>query len=545
MHGLSARRHPQAHLFFLQFGMLPFALFLLGLGFLLTGMSMLSESLKRLGGQAFRRLATRYMSPRWKALLFGLGAGALMQSTSAALVTLASLNCIGGLSVPQAMSILTGFCVGSCVLPFIVSFKIKTGVFLAVGFSAILLHFTKGDRRRNILSLAFGLGLIFFGIEMMLEGVAPLRTEPWLAELMRLSGAWPLATIAVSAVLGLVLQSSTTVTLVAIGLIKGGVMTVPQALPVMYGAIIGSSLFRMLVGSAFRGSGRQLFRFMDLYNYLGAGIFIVLYFVETMFGVPLVIALLPHLSPAPQLQAAWAFLLISLTSATILTILQTPLAVWLDRTLPPSEEEDLWTPRYIGGAQGEDPHAALALIQKEQLRELDHIVAFFAAARDGYTGLGLEARSKAFEQLALAVDSATTAAAALNFGHETAREQVYLQTRQTLIRQLADSALELLKAIRAARALAEIAPLAENCFEAVDFLFMTAVEQLQCGKIDPAMYADRGTQMEQLRAAYFKDGQALSVAGRSGLVSLTTGVEKCVWVLNRLLKFGVPAESGK
>ena len=525
--------------------MLAFALFLLGLGFLLTGMSMLSESLRRLGGKTFRRLATRYMSPRWKALLFGLGAGALMQSTSAALVTLASINCIGGISVPQAMSILTGFCVGSCVLPFIVSFKIKTGVFLAVGLSAILLHFTKEDRRRNILSLAFGLGLIFFGIEMMLEGVAPLRTEPWLAELMRLSGAWPLATIAVSAVLGLVLQSSTTVTLVAIGLIKGGVMTVPQALPVMYGAIIGSGLFRMLVGSAFRGAGRQLFRFMDLYNYIGAGVFIALYFAETVFGVPLVIALLPHLSPASELQAAWAFLLISLTAASILTIAQGPLAAWLARTLPPTEEEDLAAPCYIGGGQGEDNHASLALIQKEQLRELEHIVAFFAAAREGYAGLGLAVRRKAFEQLAAEVDGATADAAALNSGREAAREQIYLQTRQTLIRQLADSALELLEAVKDARAIAEIAPLAENCFEAVDFLFMTAVEQLQSGKIDPSMYADRGTQMEQLRAAYFKDGQSLSVAGRSGLVSLTTGVEKCVWVLNRLLKFDASADNGK
>jgi phosphate:Na+ symporter len=512
--------------------MLLLSFFLLGLGLLLTGINILSYTLKRMGSQSFRRLATQFISSRWKALAFGLGSGALLQSTSAALVIMASLNCTGGITVAQAMFILTGFSVGNCILPFLVSIKIRTAVFFAVGLSAIILHFTKEDRKRNFCNLAFGLGLIFFGIEMMLEGVLPLRGEPWFSSLMEFASAWPIMTIAAGVMLGFIVQSSSAVTLVAIGLTKGGIMTGPQAFLVMYGAAMGSTSFKVLLGSAFKGSGRQLVRFVNIYNYGGAGIFIALYFIETGFSVPLVMALLAKLSTHPEMQAAWALLLFNLTAALLATACHDPLAAWLARRLPPTEEEDLSKPQFLWGVKPEDPDAAHALIQKEQIRELEQVAAFLSAVRADYHGLGLEPRLDAFVMLAQEVEAATAAVMSLRLEQETAQRQAYLQTRQTLITELADSTRELIAAIQSARSIPEIAPLAESCFEAMDFLFMNGVELLQSGEIDrdqvAVLYSDRGQQMEQLRAPYLKKDQIASAAARSCLLSLTIGVEKCI-----------------
>lgn len=528
-----------------EIGMLLLSLFILGLGLLLTGINIMSYTLKRMGSQSFRRLATRFMSSRWKALAFGLGSGALLQSTSAALVILASLNCIGGITVPQAMSILTGFSVGNCILPFLVSIKISTAVFFVVGLSAIMLYFTKEGRKRNFCNLAFGLGLIFFGIEMMLEGVRPLRGESWFGSLIEFASAWPIMTIAVGVMLGFVVQSSSAVTLVAIGLTKGGVITGPQALLVMYGAAMGSTSFKVLMGSAIKGSGRQLVRFVNIFNYGGAGIFIALYFIEMGFSVPLVMALLAKLSPHPEMQAAFAFLLFNLTAALLATACHDPLAAWLARKLPPTEEEDLSKPQFLWGVKPEYPDAAHALIYEEQIRELEQVAAFLSATRADYHGLGLKPRQEAFEMLAQEVESATAAVMSLRLEQETAQRQAYLQTRQTLITELADSTRELIAAIQSARTMPEIALLAENCFEAVDFLFLNGLELLQSGEIDrdqmAALYSDRGQQMEQLRAAYLKEDKIASAASRSCLLSLTIGVEKCIWLLNRLLMLaGMP-----
>jgi hypothetical protein len=47
--------------------------------------------------------------------------------------------------------------------------------------------------------------------------------------------------------------------------------------------------------------------------------------------------------------------------------------------------------------------------------------------------------------------------------------------------------------------------------------------------------------MGQLRAAYLKEDRIASATVRSCLLSLTIGVEKCIWLLNRLLMLGMPA----
>ena len=78
-----------------------------------------------------------------------------------------------------------------------------------VGISAIMLYFTKVDTRRNFWNLAFGLGLIFFGIEMLLDGVRPLRHEPWFSDALRIASAWPGSSILIGMAFGFLVQSST------------------------------------------------------------------------------------------------------------------------------------------------------------------------------------------------------------------------------------------------------------------------------------------------------------------------------------------------
>ncbi len=72
-----------------------FGEFLLGLGLFFTGLALLSTNLKQVGSRRFRALVNRYARPRWKALLFGLGSGMVLQSSSAVLMILSSLATTG------------------------------------------------------------------------------------------------------------------------------------------------------------------------------------------------------------------------------------------------------------------------------------------------------------------------------------------------------------------------------------------------------------------------------------------------------------------
>ena len=155
-----------------------------------------------------------------------------MQSTSAALMILASLITAGFINVSQAIAILTGFSIGNTILLFFVALPIETAVTFVVGFSGIALYFSKIDKYRNTFLIGMGLGLIFFGIEIMTAGVKPLRHEEWFTGAMTFSISYPFLSIIAGALLGFIAQSSTAVALVAIGLAKANILTVTIAVGV-------------------------------------------------------------------------------------------------------------------------------------------------------------------------------------------------------------------------------------------------------------------------------------------------------------------------
>ncbi len=202
---------------------------------------MLSSGLKYLGGRQFRMLAARFVSSRPRAIIFGLGSGALVQSTSASLVILVSLICTSLIDVRQAIAILTGFSVGNCLLVFIVSLDVAMAVMFVVGLCGITMYLTKDDKIRNYLIV--GLGLVFFGIETMVSGVKPLQKEAWFAGSMAFSRNHSVLSVSAGIVLGFIAQSSTAVALVAIGLAKDSILSASQTFLFMYGAAIGSTLF--------------------------------------------------------------------------------------------------------------------------------------------------------------------------------------------------------------------------------------------------------------------------------------------------------------
>lgn len=517
----------------------------LGLGLMFTGIHLLSSALKQMGSWQFRMLATRFVSSRSRAVVFGLGSGVVMQSTSAALVILASLISAGILNVPQAIAILSGFSVGNCVLLFIVSLNIAVGVMFIVGLCGIAMYLTKDERYRTYLLIGLGLGLIFFGIEMMAAGVKPLQQEAWFTGAMEFSRNYSLLSIMAGMVLGFIAQSSTAVALVAIGLARENILTGPQTFLFMYGAAIGSTMFKVMLGQAFRGTSRQLIRFVNMFNIFGATVFILLYYIEAYLHVPLVMALLNSFRLDLVHQAAWVFLLFNLTSAVFFIAINGPLARWLAKSLPASEEEGLSQPKYLSDLQPEDPDTGLELIRLEQTRELEQIAAFVSTARDNYDGADLSSRHEAFKSLARQVAASTAEVATMPMHHKTAIDYAYFQTRQALLDQLADSTVSGVIYIMQTRAYPLLKGLSDACMESIDFLLNFAAETEKTNapeevRIFLDLSASNGPSMEKLRKAYM-DSDLLGSADKKGCVlDLTMMTERIIWFLNRLVSLMPP-----
>lgn len=97
----------------------------------------------------------------------------------------------------------------------------------------MLMHFVAG--------LIGGVLLLLAGVSMMSSGLKRLGTERLKATLDALAGSVPRAVLA-STVLTALCQSSSAVTVLAVGLVDSGAMSLTQAVGVVYGANIGTTV---------------------------------------------------------------------------------------------------------------------------------------------------------------------------------------------------------------------------------------------------------------------------------------------------------------
>lgn len=508
---------------------------------------MFSSGLKYLGSRQFRLLAKRFVSSRLRAIAFGLGSGALIQSTSAALVILASLIRTGLVTVQQAITVLTGFSVGNCLLIFIVSFNISAALSFVVGLCGITMYLTKDEKLRTYFVTVIGLGLIFFGIEIMVSGVKPLKYETWFVDIIAFACHHSILSIMAGILLGFIAQSSTAVALVAVGLAKEGILLGSQTFLFMYGAAIGSTLFKVLLGQAFAGTSKQLVKFVNLFNFFGAAVFILLYYIETYLQVPLVMALLNAFHITLEHQAAWVFLLFNVTSAVFFMAINGLLVRWLERTIPPSEQEDLAKPKYIREFKAFESESTLDLIRLEQRRELEQIVAIVPSIGRQYTGLSMEFRQEALHSLSQEVISVLKEVGAMQMNQQTADRFTYLHTRQTILDQLSDACIMGLKRIVQSRAIASLEMLSDACMESVDFLLSLAVEADSANDADQTgtlltLSSASGPAMEQLRERYMNGYGIKSTEDKACLLDLVMETEKIIWLVNKLFSIKVPDE---
>ena len=97
----------------------------------------------------------------------------------------------------------------------------------------------------NILSLIFFLYLFLFSLELM--GASLKMFGKGLAETLISTTTNPLVGLFIGILATSIIQSSSSTTAIVVGLVAGGALTVPNAIPIVMGANIGTSVTNLLV----------------------------------------------------------------------------------------------------------------------------------------------------------------------------------------------------------------------------------------------------------------------------------------------------------
>ena len=218
-----------------------------GLGLFLLGIHHLTEGLKGLAGDSLRRALQRLASGRFSAVASGALFTALIQSSTAAILTVIGFVSAGLVTFSQAIGVIMGATLGTTSTPWLVAIfgfriRIAAAALPILGVGALLWLVAKG-RTRSVGAILAGFGLIFIAIEYLQTGMAGVS---WNFEAFTGPGSqWILAGIGI--VMTIVMQSSTAAAATTLVALHAGSLTFEQGCAMIVGQSIGTTATTALV----------------------------------------------------------------------------------------------------------------------------------------------------------------------------------------------------------------------------------------------------------------------------------------------------------
>lgn len=221
-----------------------------GLGIFLLGMKYMSEGLQAVSGERLRKIITAVTDNRFTAVLVGLTVTCIIQSSSITTVMVVGLVNSAMMTLTQAIGVIFGANIGTTITGWILTLKIGKYGLPLLGISAFLFLFSKNERVRYTGMALMGIGMIFFGLELMSNGFKPLRSEPaflqWLHTVEATSYLGVLKCVAVGCILTMIVQSSSAMLGITMSLAANGMIDFYTAGSLVLGENIGTTITAFL-----------------------------------------------------------------------------------------------------------------------------------------------------------------------------------------------------------------------------------------------------------------------------------------------------------
>ena len=216
-----------------------------GLALFLYGMEKMTDALKLIAGDRMKAVLARMTSNRFKAVLTGAALTATIQSSSVTTVLVVGFISAGLLSLPQSIGIIMGAEIGTTITAQIIAFKVTKYSLILVALGFAMAFLARSATLKSYGSALMGLGLIFFGMELMKDATSPLRSfEPFIEMMQELRN--PVLAVLFSATFTALVQSSSATTAVIIVLASQGFLTLEAGIALVFGANIGTCITAFL-----------------------------------------------------------------------------------------------------------------------------------------------------------------------------------------------------------------------------------------------------------------------------------------------------------
>ncbi|MCA9009106.1 MAG: Na/Pi cotransporter family protein [Planctomycetaceae bacterium] len=257
-------------------------------------MKNMSDGMQAVAGASLRRLIGAVTGNRFAATAVGTLVTCIVQSSSVTTVMVVGFVNSGVMQLTQAVGVIMGANIGTTITGWVLVLNVGKHGLPILGVAAIVHLFSRGDRWRYWAMTIMGIGMVFFGLELMKEACAIIKGMPafetWFKAFDASNYAGVLKCAIVGCILTTIVQSSSATLGITISLATQGIISYETAAALVLGENIGTTITAFLASLGTTTNARRAAYFHVLFNIVGV-IWITLVFqsyikvIEWMLGV--------------------------------------------------------------------------------------------------------------------------------------------------------------------------------------------------------------------------------------------------------------------
>lgn len=264
-----------------------FSLVVGGLGIFLYGMKNMSEGLQAVAGDRLRRMIGAVTSNRLMGAAVGTGVTGIIQSSSVTTVMVVSMVNAGLMTLKQAIPVIFGANIGTTVTAWIMAYSLTQYGLPLLGISAFFFLFSRNDKVRFTAMIIVGLGMVFFGLDLMSKGLSPIKGMPefreWFHRFAADDYAGVVKCILTGAIVTAIVQSSSATVGITMTLANVGLISFPTAAGLVLGENIGTTITAFLASLGTTTNAKRSAYAHMMFNTLGVCWIAPLFFVYIRF----------------------------------------------------------------------------------------------------------------------------------------------------------------------------------------------------------------------------------------------------------------------
>lgn len=250
--------------------------FIGGLGIFLFGIKYMGDGLQNSAGDRLREILDKLTTNPFMGVLAGIFVTVLIQSSSGTTVLTVGLVNAGFLTLRQAIGVIMGANIGTTITSFIIGIDVGEYALPIIAVGSILIFFFKNPKYNYFGQITFGFGALFLGLELMGDGMKPLRSLQSFQDLTVSMSDNPILGVVIGTLFTVIVQSSSATIGILQELYSQNMIDLKAALPVLFGDNVGTTITAILAAIGTTVAARRAALTHVIFNLLGTLIFLIL-----------------------------------------------------------------------------------------------------------------------------------------------------------------------------------------------------------------------------------------------------------------------------